>query len=308
MSDTAVYQDDLMTQFLAANPQVGRLIWFTVDDGPVDQNAWLQGIVDVGLASYGTPPGVPATTAYLRGLRAMQQAVPSRTLVRCVERERGRTVHHWIKETIVNGHVDFRALAAIERRTTGTPADVINTRRLDTLSASEDEALGRLQTYIDTARAMYTPGDRRRQVRRWLANAGALQMVAAGPVQFVPEGAAGLIEAMSQAQETLGMQIWSMPLTRSSDVVATLTQSLDAEVTRKTAALLKSVQEANAAGKTPTLRQQTKVVEQMQDLDARVQHYASMLGTEMDVLTDQIGLAKKAVRGMLIAQGSASDL
>ena len=262
----------------------------------VDQQQWIQGVMNAGLTIYGQPHGIPAATAYLRGLRAMQHAAGASTLIRRVEREKGRTVHHWIEETVAGGQVQFRPIAAITRY---TKSDAMNVQRLDRLSSHEDDALSRLTEFVDTARNTYTPGDRRRQIRSWFAGVGAIQMANAGPVQFVPETAVTLIDALSQAQESLGLTMWSMPLTRSADVIGTLTQSLDAEVTKKTAALLKSVQKSREAGKTPTTGQQAKLVEQLHDLDTRIQRYAGLFGTQLDNLTGQIDIARKAVRGAL---------
>ena len=289
-------QHDWMTELLASNPEIGRLVWFTVNDGPVNQTQWLQAAVQAGLAVYGTPAGIPANTAYLRGLRALQQATPTRTLIRRVEQEHGRTVHHWIEETVSGGHVHFRVLAALERR---AKQDVLMTHPLDTLTAAESDALSRLPELVDTARHTYTPGDRRRQVRQWLAAVGALQMAAAGPMQFVPDTATGLIDALTRAQDDLGVHVWSMPLQRSQDVVTTLTASLDAEITKKTAALLKTVQTTREAGKTPTTGQQAKLVSQLHDLDTRVQRYAELFGWQLDNLTMQLDIARKTVRRAL---------
>ena len=299
MSDT-IQQDDLMTQLLASHPNVGRLAWFTVDDGLIDQNQWINGLMQAGLTAYGKPQGIPSTTAYLRGLRAMQSAATPRTLIRRVERERGRTVHHWIEESIQGGQVQFRPIAAITRGVArDTKFDTISIQRLDHLTGSEDEALAKLTEFVDTAQHTYTPGDRRRQIRSWFAGVGALQMAHAGPMQFVPETAVGLIDALAQVQDTLGVHVWSMPLARSGDVIGTLTQSLDAEVTKKTAALLKNVQSAREAGKTPTTGQQAKLVQQLKELDARVQRYSGLFGGQLDNLTSQIDIARQAVRGAL---------
>lgn len=295
MTDTML-QEDWMAQVLANHPQVGRLAWFTVDDKMVDQQQWMHALMNAGLTIYGQPHGIPATTAYLRGLRAMQHAAGASTLIRRVEREKGRTMHHWIEETVAGGQVQFRPIAAITRY---TKSDAMNVQRLDHLSSHEDDALSRLPEFVDTARNTYTPGDRRRQIRSWFAGVGAIQMANAGPVQFVPETAVTLIDALSHAQESLGLTVWSMPLTRSADVIGTLTQSLDAEVTKKTAALLKSVQKSREAGKTPTTGQQAKLVEQLRDLDTRIQRYAGLFGTQLDNLTSQIGIARQAVRGAL---------
>lgn len=298
MTDTTLQQDDLMTELLAAHPQVGRLMWFTVDDAPVDQAQWLQAMVQAGLTTYGTPTGLAPSTAFLRGLHAMKRATADRTLLRRVIREKGRTVHHWIEEKVSNGVVDFRVLASIER---DTQYDRVTTKRWDTLEPSEDAALSRLPEFIETAGRTYTPGDRRRQVRQWLGKVGALQMAAAGPVQFVPEEASSLIETLTHAQSDLGLHVWSMPLARSADVIGTLTQSLDAEVTKKTASLLEAINKTRQGGKTPTTGQQAKLVAQLHDLTTRVQHYSNIFGEQLDNLTGQIDLAKRAVRGVLDA-------
>ena len=289
-------QDDWMTELLASHPNIGRLCWFTVGDEPVDQHAWLQAIIQAGLAPYGWPHDIPATTAYLRGLHAMQRATPTKTLLRCVERERGRSVHHWIQETVSGGQVQFTVLAAIERQSRN---DTLSIYRQTSLSSADDAALSQLSELIDTARHTYTPGDRRRQVRQWLGSVGALHMEAAGPVQFVPDSAGGLLDALTQAQADLGLNIWSMPLQRSQDVIATLTQSLDADITQKTTALLKRVHEARQAGKTLSAHQQTQLLEQFQSLDSRVQHYASLFGGQLTNLTTQIEVAKQALRQAL---------
>lgn len=292
-----LHQEDFMTELLKAHPHVGRLAWFTVSDGPVDQATWFHAIVQAGLAAYGTPSGIASTTAYLRGLRAMQLATSDRTLIRRVTRERGRSVHHWIEETVHDGQVHFRTLAAIERF---TKDDRVVTHRQAHLTPSEDEALARLPEWVEAARRTYTMGDRRRQVRQWLTNAGALKMVSAGPVQFIPDTATGLLDALSRGQADLGVQVWSMPVTRSHDVISTLTHSLDAEVTHKTAALLKKVQQAREAGKSPTTAQQAKLVEDLRALDSRIQQYASLFGDQLDNLTQQIAVAKQAVKGALV--------
>lgn len=296
MSEQMLQQDDLMAQLMASHPNVGRLAWFTVDEGLVDQQQWLQGLMRAGLTAYGAPKGIPATTAYLRGLRSMQAAAPGRTLIRRVERERGRTVHHWIEETVSGGQVHFRPLAAIAR---DTKHDVIGIQRLDQMTSEQDDALSRLTEFVDTAQHTFTAGDRRRQIRGWFSSVGALQMAHAGPMQFIPETAVGLIDALNQAQGDLGIHVWSMPLTRSADVIGTLTQSLDEEVTRKTAALLKSVQDAKKAGKTPTTGQQAKLVQQLRELDSRVNRYAGLFGEQLDNLTMQLDLARQTVRGAL---------
>ncbi|NMP22645.1 DUF6744 family protein [Sulfobacillus harzensis] len=293
----AIHQDDLMAQLLASHPNVGRLAWFTVDEGLVDQQQWLQGLMRAGLTAYGAPKGIPATTAYLRGLRSMQAAAPGRTLIRRVERERGRTVHHWIEETVSGGQVHFRPLAAIAR---DTKHDIISIQRLDQMTSEQDDALSRLPEFVDTAQRTFTAGDRRRQIRGWFSGVGALQMAHAGPMQFIPETAVGLIDALNQAQNDLGIHVWSMPLTRSADVIGTLTQSLDDEVTRKTAALLKSVQDAKKAGKTPSTASQAKLVQQLKELDSRVQRYSGLFGEQLDNLTTQIAIARQAVRSALV--------
>ncbi len=298
MTDT-LQQDDLMTQLLAHHPQVGRLAWFTVEAQDVDQSTWLNAVVQAGLAHYGMPQGVAPTTAYLRSLRLLQHAAESKTLIRRVVRERGRTVHHWIRETLVNGQVDFTVLAAIDRDTKHDR--IASVYRMALLSRTEEEALSQLPEFLNTARHTYTPGDRRRQVRAWFTGAGALHLDAAGPVQFVPEEAAGLLEALTQARDALGIQVWSMPLQRSEDVIATITQSLDAEVTKKTATLLKQVQDTQAAGKSPTVAQQAKLVATLQDLDTRVQRYAGLFGQQLTTPTSQLDLAKQAVRQALTA-------
>jgi hypothetical protein len=197
---------------------------------------------------------------------------------------------------VSGGQVHFRPLAAVER---DTQHDIINIHQLDHLTNGQDDALSRLTEFVDTARHTYTPGDRRRQVRGWFAGVGALQMAHAGPMQFVPETAVGLIDALTPVQDTLGVHVWSMPLARSGDVIGTLTQSLDAEVTKKTAALLKSVQAARDAGKTPTTGQQAKLVQQLKELDSRVQRYSGLFGEQLDNLTSQIDIARQAVRGAL---------
>lgn len=296
MPEHTVQQADLMTELLASHPNVGRLAWFTVDEGLVDQQQWLQGLMEAGLTAYGVPKGIPAATAYLRGLRAMQAAAPNRTLIRRVERERGRTVHHWIEETVSGGQVHFRPLAAVKR---DTKHNFISIHRLDHLTKGQDDALSRLTEFIDTAQRTFTPGDRRRQIRGWFAGVGALHMAHAGPMQFVPETAVGLIDALAQVQDTLGVHVWSMPLVRSSDVIGTLTQSLDAEVTKKTVTLLKSVQAAREAGKTLTTGQQAKLVQQLKDLDSHVQRYSGLFGEQLDNLTSQIDIAHQAVREAL---------
>jgi len=297
MADMMVQQDDLMAQLMASNPTVGRIAWFTVDDGPVDQHQWINGLMQFGLTAYGKPKGIPASTAYLRGLRSMQTAAPGRTLIRRVEREKGRTVHHWIEETVSGGQVHFRPLAAIAR---DTKYDVININRVAHLSTEQDDALSRLTEFVDIAQRTFTAGDRRRQIRSWFSGVGALQMAHAGPMQFIPETAVSLIDALNQAQDDLGIHVWSMPLTRSGDVINTLTQSLDAEVTRKTTALLKSVQATQQAGKTPTTAQQVKLVQQLKDLDSRVQRYSGLFGEQLDNLTMQLDIARQTVRGVLV--------
>ncbi|PSR24733.1 MAG: hypothetical protein C7B47_14070 [Sulfobacillus thermosulfidooxidans] len=152
---------------------------------------------------------------------------------------------------------------------------------------------------MESARRTYTPGDRRRQVRAWLAHVGSLRLAHAGPVHFVPDTAMGLIQALQSAQTALGLQVWAMPVHRSGDVIATLTQSLDAEITQQTTTLLRTIQAARQGNAVLSTSRQAQLVGQLHDLSARVHHYADLFGTQLDQLTQQLDLAKQAVRSAL---------
>lgn len=289
-------QDDLMAELAGSSGTLGRLAWFTVNDDSVDQAQWIETIIQAGLAPYGLPTGIRATTAYLRGLRAMQRQVGDSTLLRRVAREKGRTTHHWIAESVAGGQVQFRVLAAIHR---DTKTDALQLDRLGDMTMAQEQALHDLPSLVDTAARTYTPGDRRQQITRWIRGAGSLKMPDAGPVQFIPAEASGVLDALNRAQTGLGLTLWSMPLSRSSDVVETLTHGLDAEVSQKTLALLKSIRSTKEAGKTPTEAQQAKLLDQLHDLDSRVQRYAGLFDTQLDNLTDQLALARQQVRQVL---------
>ncbi len=297
MSLPNVPANNFLQELLASHPQIGQLAWFTVTDQSVNQHQWIQAIIQAGLASYGMPTAITDKTAYLRGLHTLQHTVPQHTLIRRVEHAKDHTTHHWIEESVSQGQVHFRPLAAIERHhATGQ----VLSHALDTLHEEEDHALAHLSEFIQQAATTFTPSDRRRQIRQWFARAGALQMSHAGPVQFIADAASGLISALTQAQSDLGIHVWTVPLTRTDDVVRTLSDSLDTEVTKKTTALLRKVQTLQETGKDLTPHQQTALLQQMQDLDQRVQHYTEIFGTQLDNLTTQITVAKRAVRQSLL--------
>lgn len=296
MSFADAAADNFLHELLASNPQIGQLAWFTVTDKPVDSRQWIQAIMQAGLASYGMPSAIPDKTAYLRGLHKLQQVVPQHTLIRRVEQSKDHTVHHWIEESIHTGQVHFRPLAAIERRAANNH---VLSQPLDTLEEEEDHALSQLLTFIHEAAITFTPSDRRRQIRRWFAKIGSLQMAYAGPVQFLDESATGLLTALSRAQSDLGIHLWTVPLTRTEDVIQTLTDSLDTEVTKKTTALLHKVHTLHQTGKDLSSAQQAALVQQLHDLDQRVQHYSTLFGSQLDHLTTQITMAKQAVRNSL---------
>ena len=296
MSSTTLTQDDLMTQLTGSSGTLGRLAWFTVTDNNVDRAQWLETIIQAGLAPYGLPNAIRPTTVYLRGLRAMQRQAGGSTLLRRVAREKGRTTHHWIAESVAGGQVHFNVMAAIHR---DTKTDALQLDRLGDMTAAQDQAFRDLPSLVDTAAQTYTPGDRRQQILRWIRSAGSLKMPDAGPVQFIPVEATGVLDALDRAQTGLGLTLWSMPLSRSSDVIETLTQGLDAEVSQKTLALLKSIRTTKEAGKTPTAAQQAKLLDQLHDLDRRVQRYAGLFDAQLDNLTDQLALARQQVRQVL---------
>lgn len=294
-------QTDFIADLMAANPNVGRMAWFTVNNEPINQTQWIQALANAGLLQYGTPQGIPAGSAYLRGLHAMQAMAKHSghgTLLRRVERKRGSVTHHWIEETLVQGRMQFTTVAAITR---DTAHDVLSVHRMGTMANSLDEVLGQLPELIKTAQATYTPGDRRRQILRWFQQVGALHLANAGPVQFLPESAAALIDNLVAAQTDLGLQVWSMPLSRSADVIDTLTQSLDVEINRKTATLLKKIHDLKARGEDPTPGQQAKVVEQLHDLNQRVKLYSDLFGDQLTALTTQIEMARSATRSLFVA-------
>lgn len=296
MTTTAFTQDDLMAELTGSSGTLGRLAWFTVTDESVDQKQWLATIIQAGLAPYGLPEGIRPSTAYLRGLRAMQHQAGGSTLLRRVAREKGRTTHHWIAESVSGGRVHFQVLAAIQR---DTKTDALHVDYLGDMTGDQSRALGDLSSLVETAARTYTPGDRRQQITRWIRSAGSLKMPHAGPVQFIPAEATGVLDALDRAQGGLGLTLWSMPLSRSSDVVETLTQGLDAEVSQKTLALLKAIRTTKETGKTPTAAQQAKLLDQLHDLDSRVQRYAGLFDTQLDNLTDQLALARQQVRQVL---------
>ncbi|POB12212.1 DUF6744 family protein [Sulfobacillus sp. hq2] len=290
---------DWVTDLLHTHPDLGHLVWFTVEAGAMAQADWLAAIAQAGLAHYGLPAGIAPTTAYVRGLRTLGQGPDTRTLLRRVARHRGTVTHHWIRETTASGAVTFQVLAAI----TGHPrtGTLTTVERRASLTAAEETALARLPDAIQAAGQTYTAGDRRRQIRTWLARVGALTMVAAGPVQFVPTDAQGLLTALTRAQAALGLQVWTLPLARSADVIATVTASLDAEVTQKTAHLLHQLQTARAAPTPLTTAQQTRFVTAFQALQQRVEHYTQLLDDEHSALTQQLALARTAIMQMLTA-------
>lgn len=296
MTDVAYTQDDWMGALLQQHPDLGRLVWFRVDEAPVDAAAWLQAVVDAGLAQYGTPSGIPATTGYLRGLAALKAQTPHRTLIRRVARAHGTTEHHWIRDEVIGGQVVFTPIAAIRytARTESLQVTPLAPRQ------EEQAALAQLPDLIATARRTYTAGDRRRQVRHWLQRTGALTMANAGPVTFLPVSAAGLMTALDRAKTALGLEIWSLPLTRSADVVATLTQQLDADVQQKTAALVQRVRTARAAGRDLTVAQQEALVRDLHALDDRIRAYEALFGTQLDQLQNALTVAHRVVYDALV--------
>lgn len=301
MASMKMQQTDLMTQLLADHPQIGQLVWFTVHPEGMTDTAWIQAVADAGLVHYGGLLHITDRTAYLRALRALQQSAAQPTLIRQVARQKGKSIHHWIEESVVNGHMQFRVLAAFTRdhRTSAVTID-----RHAALTPSEDAALAQWPTVLHHAYTTVTAGDRRRQITRWLHQIGTLAMASAGPMQFVTEEAAGLVATFNKHQEALGMHVWSLPLHRTADVIATLTQSLETEVTQQTTTLLQRARDAQNTGKPLSLAQQAALVKHLRALESRVTRYAQVFDTQLDSLTTHLDWAKHAVRGALTADAT----
>lgn len=285
-------QQDWMTELLQQYPHIGRLVWFTVDDTPMAETDWLQAITQAGLAAYGLPRAIAPTTAYLRGLQTLTTVSEHHTLLRRVARGRGRVVHQWIRETVENEQAVFTPLVTIERRSHPVSLAI---HPLTPLTAAEDAALQHLTDAIAQAEHTYLPRDRRQQVRQWLQSVGALSLAKAGPVQFIPETATGLVDALTQAQHALGITVWSLPLQRSDDVIHTLAQHFLHETTTRAASLLQRIQTLKATGKDLTLGQTEALVRDYQALNTRVKEYTDLFGVQLEAVQDQLALVQQAV-------------
>jgi hypothetical protein len=291
-------QPNLMHDLLAQHPHVGRLAWFTVQDDAVDRATWIQQIMDAGLSQYGLPQPISDTTAYLRGLHALQTRVSTRTHLRRVAHRDGETIHHWIEETIAHEIVHFRPIAAIHRH---TKTQRVHFQPLDTLTPDEADARDALPEAIATAADRYTASDRRRQIQHWFDQAGALHLTQAGPVQFIPEPAMGLVTALESAQAGLHLHCWSMPVPRTDAGLETLTASLEAEVTETTSRLIDRAKRLTADGKTPSVRQQAQLLEEFQALHQRIQYYTDLFGTQLDTLQTRSDFSRATVQQLFTA-------
>ncbi len=293
-------QENFLATLSRQSDTVGQLFWFTMQAEPVSQDQWVQAITTAGLATYGLPGDIPPATAYLRGLHAMRLQTRQhgiRTLLRVVERPKGRVIHHWIRETVSGEQVTFTPLAAITRE---YRHDTVSSTALTPLDPEERTALAALPHLIDTALHTYTAGDRRRQIRRWFATLQSLAMDHAGPVQFVPQDGAGIVQVLTEHQETLGIQCWALPLARNPQVLETLAQNVEAQVQHDAVALLNHLKKAHQAGKTPTTAQQKKMLADFHALEARAQHYAEVLDTQSSALSSHLDVVRQQIRAAFI--------
>ncbi len=296
----SVPQETFLATLSHQSDTVGQLFWFAVDPDPMPEDQWIQAMTTAGLATYGLPGAIPPATAYVRALHALQRQARQhgvKTLLRVVDRPKGQVMHHWIKETVSGGQVLFTPLAAITRE---YRQDIIRSTPLTALEPEEQTALSTLPTLINTALHTYTPGDRRRQVRRWLNALQSLAMDHAGPVQFVPQDGAGLVQALSEHQDTLGLQCWSLPLARNQQVLETLVQNVETQVKHDAVVLLNTLKKAHQAGKTLTTAQQQKMLGDFHALEARAQHYAEVLDTESSALSSHLDVVRQQIRAAFI--------
>jgi hypothetical protein len=218
-------------------------------------------------------------------------------LLRVVDRPKGQVIHHWIRETVSGGQITFTPLAAMTRE---YHHDTVSTTALTTLDPEEQTALSALPTLIDTALHTYTAGDRRRQIRRWLQVLQSLTMDHAGPVQFVLQDGAGLVQALTEHQEVLGLQCWALPLTRNQQVLETLAQNVETQVKHDAVALLNHLKKAHQDGKTLTTAQQQKMLADFHTLEARAQHYTEVLDTQSSALSSHLDIVRQQIRAAFI--------
>lgn len=285
-------QPDFLATLADPAAPVGHLFWFTVGPEGLDQAAWIQAIHTAGLAAYGLPGPIPPATAFHRALGALRQRARDAgvaTLLRRVERRRGTETWHWIRETVAGGQARFTPIAAI---TWATATASFTTQRLDALATPEEAAFQALPELAEAAGRTYTPGDRRRQVLRWLQPLDPLGLEHAGPVRFVPAGGTPLLETLVQAGPTLGLQAWMLPLARSQAVADTLAAALTAEVQAKAARLM---EDAQALEDLASPRAQ-RWIAAFQALDARVRHYAHVLETHQDAIRHHLDLVRQTLR------------
>lgn len=296
----SVPQENFLATLAYSSDTVGQLFWFAVDSDPMPEDQWIQAMATAGLAIYGLPGNIPPATAYVRALHALQRQARQhgiKTLLRVVGRPKGQVIHHWIKETVSGGQVLFTPLAAITRE---YRHDAVSTSTLAPLEPKEQSALSSLPTLIHTALHTYTPGDRRRQIRRWLATLQSLAMDHAGPVQFVPQDGAGLVQALTEHQDTLGLQCWALPLARNQQVLETLAQNVETQVRHDAVALLNTLKKAHQAGKALTTAQQQKMLGDFHALEARAQHDAEVLDTESSALSSHLDVVRQQIRAAFI--------
>lgn len=291
----SVFAPEAQPDFLAAlaDPAApaGHLFWFTVGPDGLDQAAWIQAIQDAGLAAYGLPGPIAPATAFHRALHALRQQARAQgvaTLLRRVERRRGAERWHWIREQVAQGQVQFTPLAALTRLPAGGHA----VEPTGALTPAEAAVLDTFPALVAAAGRTYTPGDRRRQVLRWLAPLEPLGLEHAGPVRFVPAGGTPLLETLVQAGPALGLQAWMLPLARSQAVADTLAQALTAEVQAKAARLLA---DAAVLEDLASPRAQ-RWIAAFQALDARVRHYADLLETHHDAIRHHLDLVRQTLR------------
>jgi len=291
----SVLSPDAQPDFLAAladpTAPVGHLFWFTVGPDGLDQAAWIQAIHAAGLAAYGLPGPIPPATAFHRALATLRQRARDAgvaTLLRRVERRRGTEHWHWIREQVAQGQVQFTSLATLTRLPAGGSA----VEPTAAITPAEAAVLDTFPTLLAAAARTYTPGDRRRQVLRWLAPLEPLGLEHAGPVRFVPADGTPLLEALAQAGPTLGLQAWTLPLARSRQVADTLAAALAAEVQAKATRLL---EDAQALEDLASPRAQ-RWIAAFQALDARVRHYAQVLESQHDAIRHHLELVRQAIR------------
>lgn len=287
--------------------QLGQITWYTIHEVEITRQEIIDKLKNAGLSTGFAPQPIITSDAFRRATREMEtrrrplnDATFVNLLVREVHTDAHEIVRHMVREVVdaKNRRLCFEQVAILKLL---RPAGSFIVNELLLLTQAEQEAVNHATSRFERYRDTYQSSHIRKIVTTILRTLDHITLRPSGGVYFVPGEYADELQKLKVFLNTVGAEMWTMPVLDTGDTRAVIAHSLDVEVKETAERLVKHLADRLSKRGQITETEQRHAVEAFGRLKQMTLKYRALLEDKLLSSQSNLEVAMRQVTQILSA-------